>query len=147
MTIEEKEKLAKNYCKQFDTCWTCPVYEKNGCTTCFVCHEQLTDDVIEHAFKLIFGSQPETPAKYDEIKEDPVNHPSHYTAGGIECIDAIGAAICKYSYPIDAWLAGQVIKYLWRAPLKGKYAEDLKKAQFYLNRLVNGLEAKTNGEA
>lgn len=81
-----------------------------------------------------------------EQKSDPVNHPFHYTAGGIECIDAIGAAICKYEYPTDAWLAGQVIKYLWRAPLKGKYAEDLKKAQFYLNRLVNGLEAKTNGE-
>lgn len=77
---------------------------------------------------------------------DPVNHPSHYTAGGIECIDAIASAICMYNRPIDAWLAGQVIKYLWRAPLKGKYAEDIRKAQFYLNRLVNGLEAKTNGE-
>jgi hypothetical protein len=79
-------------------------------------------------------------------ESDPVNHPSHYTAGGIECIDAIGAAICKYERPIDAWLAGQVIKYLWRAPLKGKYVEDLKKAQFYLNRLVDGLESKTNGK-
>ena len=68
--------------------------------------------------------------------EDPVNHPSHYTAGGVECIDAITAAICKYENPVDAWLAGQVIKYLWRAPLKGKYKEDLEKAQFYLNRLV-----------
>ena len=77
---------------------------------------------------------------------DPVNHPSHYTAGGIECIDAISSAICMYNRPIDAWLVGQVIKYLWRAPLKGKYAEDIRKAQFYLNRLVNGLEAKTNGE-
>lgn len=80
------------------------------------------------------------------IANDPVNHPSHYTAGGIECIDAIASAICMYNHPIDAWLAGQVIKYLWRAPLKGKYAEDIRKAQFYLNRLVNGLEAKTNGE-
>lgn len=80
------------------------------------------------------------------IANDPVNHPSHYTSGGIECIDAIASAICMYDHPIDAWLAGQVIKYLWRAPLKGKYAEDIRKAQFYLNRLVNGLEAKTNGE-
>ena len=69
-------------------------------------------------------------------REDPVNHPSHYTAGGVECIDAITAALCKYEDPVDAWLAGQVIKYLWRAPLKGKYKEDIEKAQFYLNRLV-----------
>lgn len=80
------------------------------------------------------------------IANDPVNHPSHYNASGIECIDAIDSAICMYNNPIDAWLAGQVIKYLWRAPLKGKYAEDIRKAQFYLNRLVNGLEVKTNGE-
>lgn len=68
-------------------------------------------------------------------QDDPVNHPSHYTAGGIECIDAIQAALCKYTDPVDAWLAGQVIKYLWRAPLKGSYAQDIGKAQFYLNRL------------
>ena len=75
--------------------------------------------------------------------EDPVNHPSHYTAGGVECIDAITAALCKYEDPVDAWLAGQVIKYLWRAPLKGKYKEDIEKAQFYLNRLVvNQIDAE-----
>ena len=81
-----------------------------------------------------------------KIANNTVNHPSHYNAGGIECIDAIASAICMYDRPFDAWLAGQVIKYLWRAPLKGKYAEDIRKAQFYLNRLVNGLEVKTNGE-
>lgn len=67
--------------------------------------------------------------------EDMVNHPAHYTSGGIECIDAIYAALCKYDDPIDAWLAGQVIKYVWRAPLKGKYKEDIRKAKFYLDRL------------
>lgn len=75
--------------------------------------------------------------KYDSAPvDDPVNHPAHYTAGGVECIDAIEAALCKYTDPVDAWLAGQVIKYLWRAPLKGKYAQDIDKAQFYLNRLA-----------
>lgn len=73
---------------------------------------------------------------------DPVNHPSHYTAGGVECIDAISAALCKYTDPVDAWLAGQVIKYLWRSPLKGTYEQDLKKAQFYMNRLVKRQEEK-----
>lgn len=70
-----------------------------------------------------------------ENAHDAVNHPAHYTAGGVECIDAIAAALTKYENPMDAWLVGQVIKYLWRAPLKGKYREDIRKAQFYLNRL------------
>jgi len=68
-------------------------------------------------------------------KDDPVNHPSHYTAGGIECIDAIAAALTCQKDPMEAWLTGQVLKYLWRWPLKnGK--EDLEKARFYLNRLI-----------
>jgi len=80
--------------------------------------------------------------KDDSVKDDPVNHPSHYCAGGVECIDAISAALCKYTDPVDAWLAGQVIKYLWRSPLKGAYEQDLKKAQFYMNRLVKRQEGK-----
>ena len=71
---------------------------------------------------------------------DPVNHPAHYTAGGIECIDAIGAALASQKDPMDAWLTGQIIKYLWRWPLKnGK--EDLEKARFYLDRLIQRVEA------
>lgn len=69
-------------------------------------------------------------------KDDPVNHPAHYTSGGIECIDAIDAAISQYKNPSDAWLVGQVIKYLWRAPLKGAYRQDIQKAKFYLDRLA-----------
>ena len=80
--------------------------------------------------------KPKDDSVKDDSIDDPVNHPSRYTAGGVECIDAIYAALCKYADPVDAWLAGQVIKYLWRAPLKGKYAQDIDKAQFYLNRLA-----------
>lgn len=72
-------------------------------------------------------------------KNDPVNHPAHYTSGGIECIDAIAAALTCQRDPMQAWLTGQVLKYLWRWPLKNG-AEDLRKAQFYLNRLVETLE-------
>lgn len=65
-----------------------------------------------------------------------VNHPAHYTAGGIECIDAIAAALTCQKDPMQAWLTGQVLKYIWRWPLKnGK--EDLRKARFYLDRLIN----------
>ena len=64
---------------------------------------------------------------------DPVNHPSHYTSGGIETIDFIEAKDLDYNL-------GNVIKYITRADKKGKKLEDLKKAQWYLNRAVSNLE-------
>lgn len=73
---------------------------------------------------------------------DPVNHPTHYTTGKVECIDAIESVICMYTIPFHAWLVGQVIKYLWRAPLKGKYSEDIHKAKFYLDRLIMDITEK-----
>jgi len=74
--------------------------------------------------------------------DDPVNHPTHYTSGGVECIDAITAALACQSDPVDAWLTGQVIKYMWRWPQKNG-VEDLKKARFYLNRLIDNKEGGT----
>lgn len=74
---------------------------------------------------------------------DVVNHPTHYTSSnrGIECIDAIYACLDSYKdHPIVAWLCGNVIKYIWRAPLKGKFTEDLKKAQFYMNEIIKEIE-------
>ena len=126
MTIEEKANAVKKYCNGTTCTGGCPLnnIERN---TCFE-EYKLYPNEIERNYNIIFGS--------GETAGDPVNHPSHYTAGGVECIDAITAALCKYEDPVDAWLAGQVIKYLWRAPLKGKYKEDIEKAQFYLNRLA-----------
>ena len=74
------------------------------------------------------------------MKNDPVNHPSHYTQGGIECIDALTAMITPYEDPNDAALTWQVGKYIWRHPFKNKPIEDLKKARFYLERLITYLE-------
>lgn len=64
-----------------------------------------------------------------------VEHPAHYNAGGIECIDAIESALACQREPVQAFLTGQVLKYLWRWPLKGG-VEDLEKARFYLERLI-----------
>ncbi len=75
----------------------------------------------------------------EKPKNDPVNHPAHYTAGGIECIDAIAAAISCQHDPVAAWLTAQCLKYLWRWPLKNGL-EDLKKTRFYLDRLIDLVE-------
>ena len=75
----------------------------------------------------------------DDLKERPVlidnvNHPSHYTDGGIECIEAIEAQLTPEEY--KGYLKGNVAKYVWRERHKGGI-ESLKKAQWYLDRLVN----------
>lgn len=74
-----------------------------------------------------------------KAENDLVNHPSHYTSGGIECIDAIEAALSSQTDPTNAFLTGQAIKYLWRWPLKGGL-EDLRKAKWYLDRLIGKVE-------
>lgn len=70
----------------------------------------------------------------NEKMSDNVNHPAHYTQGGIECIDAIEAAVSELS-GIEAVCTGNAIKYLWRWKQKNG-VEDLKKARWYLNRLI-----------
>lgn len=73
------------------------------------------------------------------MENDPVNHPSHYTqSSSIECIDAIEAAIGREG--MEAFLTGQCIKYLWRQKRKFNQLEDLKKARWYLDRLIRSLE-------
>ena len=68
---------------------------------------------------------------------DVVNHPSHYTKGSIECIDAIDSATTGKS-GIEAVCVANVIKYLWRYEEKGGL-ESVRKAQWYLNRLIEEL--------
>ncbi|WP_199825309.1 DUF3310 domain-containing protein [Gorillibacterium timonense] len=70
--------------------------------------------------------------------DDPVNHPDHYTKGGIECIDAIEAATTGLQ-GAEAYNTGQVIKYIWRWKWKNGI-EDLEKARWYLDRLIGGIK-------
>ena len=140
MTIKEKAKEIEKYCNSIIDCRECAIKDSNF--TCYSLYD-LFPKVIEKNYDIIFGNASETKEEKVEKKpEDMVNHPSHYTSGGVECIDAITSALSSYEDSVDSWLVGQVIKYLWRAPLKGKYEEDIKKAQFYLNRLVEKIDKK-----
>jgi hypothetical protein len=68
---------------------------------------------------------------------DSINHPSHYTQGRIEPIDVIedwGLGFCD----------GNALKYIARFRHKGRAIEDLKKARWYLDRLISQVE-KNNG--
>lgn len=71
---------------------------------------------------------------------DVVNHPSHYNKGRIECIDAIDSATVGKT-GIEAVAVANIIKYLWRYEEKGGL-ESVRKAQWYLNKLISELESK-----
>lgn len=80
---------------------------------------------------------PEQLAQLDAPK-DTINHPSHYTNGKVECIDGIEAATTGLE-GIEAVCTGNVLKYIWRWKLKNGI-EDLKKARWYLDRLIAKVE-------
>ena len=74
--------------------------------------------------------------------KDNVNHPSHYTTGNIECIDALKAATVGLE-GIEAVCTANVIKYFWRWKHKNG-VEDIKKAIWYAERLIEELNINGN---
>ena len=79
-----------------------------------------------------------TPAETDT---ETVNHPRHYNAGSVECIDAIEASLGADGF--KDFCVGNAIKYLWRWRHKGG-KRDIGKAQWYLNRVMDTLNKEEN---
>ena len=67
------------------------------------------------------------------VLPDMVTQPPHYKAGGVETIDFIEAKKLNYNL-------GNVVKYISRHDLKGDRLENLRKAQWYLDREINNLK-------
>ena len=84
-------------------------------------HYWLEDDLFEKYF-----------IPYNENTNN-VNHPSHYNKGNIECIDAMISAYGKDT--VSDFCICNAFKYIWRYKYKNGI-EDLKKAQWYLNKIV-----------
>jgi hypothetical protein len=89
------------------------------------------------------------PVSEEKAKEnlglDNVNSPDHYNHNrlGIECIKAIEASMSADEF--FGYLKGNILKYLWRYRYKnGK--EDLQKAHWYLNELMNKYAAEKDCE-
>lgn len=100
---------------------------KNGVTT-----EELND-----GFKKIRSMIENNVHELPEESNKSVDHPSHYNHGGRETIDDIKDHLNDSDW--DAYQGGllfNVYKYIDRAPYKGKCLEDLKKAAWYLNKLI-----------
>ena len=74
------------------------------------------------------------------MEYDVVNKPRHYNEGGSACIDALIAATVSKT-GIEAVCTANAIKYLWRYEEKNGI-EDVKKARWYIDRLIKELEEK-----
>lgn len=82
------------------------------------------------------------PLYSDTQQSDPVNHPDHYTSGGLQCWDAIEASMTHEAF--CGYLKGNVQKYIWRYEKKVAPVEDLRKAAVYLNKLIEEVENGSN---
>ena len=71
-----------------------------------------------------------------------VNSPSHYNSGSVECIEAIEAMLSPEEF--IGYLRGNSLKYRWRFRYKGEPIEDLHKAIWYEERLLNFMEGDEN---
>ena len=89
----------------------------------------------DYPFSVAIDYTKDDKSKKDEC--DAVDHPSHYTSGDIECIDAIRSALGDECF--KAFCRGNAIKYLWRAGKKdgSPEKEDLKKARWYIKKEID----------
>ena len=99
--------------------------------------EALIRAAYDWGWRIGGASRDESRAEGEGGTGDPVHHPSHYTGGDIECIDAIEAAL-GHEGAAD-FCRGNVIKYAWRMLDKGG-AEDARKAAWYSTRAAELLE-------
>ena len=70
--------------------------------------------------------------------ETAINHPAHYNQGGIECIQALEAAMGRDEF--IGFLKGNTIKYLWRCGHKDTPIQELGKARWYLDKLMEVIQ-------
>ena len=102
---------------------------------------------LEHPDVIQFPERNETkPVSFEELskpfrytprpEDDRVNSPSHYTSGKREVIDIIEDAVKDAPSSIYGMLQAQVLKYMLRVWLKDNPLEDMKKASWYLDRLI-----------
>lgn len=69
--------------------------------------------------------------------DEQVNHPSHYTYGSVEVVDIIEGAIAAAPGNREAYHQASALKYLLRAGRKGAYEQDIAKARWHLERLLD----------
>lgn len=124
MTTEEKRIAMEHECDKHRYCSEegnyCPFFAGSDLWKECALEE---DEFVEQHYEELCGAT--------EVKSDNVNHPSHYTQGGMECIDELlmifGKEAVKHFCVCNAW------KYRKRAMFKNGQ-EDMDKSDWYLNK-------------
>ena len=153
MTREEKIDVLERYCDHGgNICKKCELkkmYDKETYkfTNKYSCQfYAMDDDMLDKCYDWLKDisrgacENDEDSCCNKEPNVDMVNHPVHYTQGGIECIDCIKSATVG-KVGIEAFCVGNAIKYLFRYEEKNGI-EDVKKARWYIDRLIRELEEK-----
>lgn len=149
-TRDEMVRTLVKFCDEQTGCSYCLLEKFSGEDYCDF--DEWSDDKLAIAYDHVYknsearldGSHLKNEeVKMDENVPDMVNHPQHYTQGGIECIDALKAATVG-KRGIEAICVANVIKYLWRYEEKNG-VEDVRKAKWYIERLLKELEESQHG--
>ena len=150
MDRSKREEILNRYCDSIDDCDHCELMKKYDKDTIeftdqYACiFDEMSDDMLDKCYDWLKDisrgacENAETRCCDKEHNANMVNHPSHYTQGGIECIDALKAATVSKT-GIEAVCTANAIKYLWRYEEKNGI-EDVKKAKWYIDRLIKELE-------
>lgn len=99
------------------------------CNNCYLLHEEPMDSITEAREQL---------NKFNLDSDIKIEHPSHYTQGSVECLDAIKSSLTPEEF--RGYLKGNIIKYTWRERYKSGIL-DLRKAQYYLKILIGFLSS------
>lgn len=142
MTTRKKIETLENFCDEWVLCSDgCPFWKERA-WDCNCRWHGMNDKDLDECIDFIGATNSKTQiVNPSNTNPDMVCHPPHYNQGGIECIDAIKAATVN-KRGIEAVCVANVIKYLFRYETKNGL-EDVKKAAWYLDRLIKELEAKS----
>ena len=129
MNIEEKRRAIEEHCALYSFCTfnqekPCPLHNVKG-----ACYSEASDMEIELNYEILVKHGFINDESTDD--EDIINHPNHYTNGGMECIDEMilifGEETVAHFCLCNAW------KYRYRAMSKNGQ-EDIDKSHWYINK-------------
>lgn len=146
MTIEEMRERVNAECRKYPFCTNCPL--KGTSLDCVrIDDPDCTEKEARDIFYMMFDSVDSVDSvdtfestESNVSTDNPVTHPSHYTQGNIQCIDAMESAFGKKA--VATWCKLNAFKYIWREQHKNGL-QDINKAIWYLNKYK---ELKASGE-
>lgn len=138
MTEQARKTLQNDierYCRD-KPCVSCPLFHKENMSLCAKDFNDMDDYEISAMWSMLFPDVKPVPDEKTqaEPEHDEINHPEHYTNGGMECIDEMIATFGKEA--VAHFCICNVWKYRYRAGSKGDPEKDRQKADWYMKKFV-----------